>query len=596
MTALTDLISAGGGGVSVPIGGKVDLLDTAPTVTKGSEVFLRDGITTPSSTYPNAPIKSYIANGTLATQNFAETISPWQGAATIYAALGGAMADTGTQELFVVTISGWVNKFNGYGTSFVGSRNLRDGIVFPTTCTADAISSVNFARTGRALGSNMPATDMRAFISGDGGTGGIPAIAYLSDDLQTHYGTFDIASVIGYDWNTSKNQIKAAFVAPLSASTGTQFVVIQPNQTTNSTVYMMRYPVPDFAGGNSSGSLANQHVSTIAYGDHPWGWHPELFPYPTTANNDWVGWIMNDTGSSGQRMYFHDGDGNNVTTSQLSTSYDTTNIPSSSSTSYRAPFTHDSYGLVYTRYGLSNIFSGGYTNLSANRTDFVSSYNTTGYEGYAYKDASTVYVGHSTENKAFTMHPTTRALGASIDMSSQAAPYRFAYHNNVLYNLNGTNIHTYSTTSNAFVSTIDISSKVSGTNAVGIAHDGTNLYVLDGSNSKIHKYNATGSSYVSFVTLSDTPHTSSTLESIAIDSTKNVFFVTHGTTCALYALDGTAKLSSTSVDWKDTDVHDGHIVGLRAGGSSLSKTATVDVVGNPTGSITSPTTNYYRVA
>ena len=30
----------GGGGVSVPIGGKLDLLDTSNTVTKGGEVFL----------------------------------------------------------------------------------------------------------------------------------------------------------------------------------------------------------------------------------------------------------------------------------------------------------------------------------------------------------------------------------------------------------------------------------------------------------------------------------------------------------------------------------------------------------------------------
>jgi len=583
-------LGGGGGGVSVPIGGKIDLLDTAATVTKGSEVFLRDGITTPSSTYPNAPIKSYIANGTLDTQYYAETISPWQGAATVYPSLGGAMADTGTQELFVVTTSGWVNKFSGYGTSFVGSRNLRDGIVFPTTCTAAGISPVNYHNTARAQGSNMAGGDLRAFISGDGGTGGIPAIAYLSDDLQTHYGTFDIASVSGYDWHTSKDRIKAAFVS------STQFVVIQANQSTDSTVYMMRYPVPNFAGGNSSGSLANQTVSTISQGSHPWSWHGEIVPYYNNANAAAVGWIMNISGAAGQRIYYYNGTANAVTAYFNYASYDTTNIPVSTSSSYRAPFAHHANGIQYIRSGQVSPFSGGYTNTGNNRINFATSYGTNDYAGYAYKDSSTIYVGHSTQNKAFTMHPTTKALGASIDMSSQAAPYRFAYHNNVLYNLNGTNIHTYSTTNNAFVSTIDISSKVSGTNAVGIAHDGTNLYVLDGSNSKIHKYNATGSSYVSFVTLSDTPHTSSTLESIAIDSTKNVFFVTHGTTCALYALDGTAKLSSTSVDWKDTDVHDGHIVGLRAGGSSLSKTATVDVVGNPTGSITSPTTNYYRVA
>ena len=183
----------GGGGVSVPIGGNLSLLDTANTVTKGSEVFLRTGLTASSSTYPDAPVKSFISSGTLANHSDYDTsLSPWQGVSTVYQNNGGGMADTGTQEMFSIISTGWVNKFSSYGTTFVSSRNLRDGTVFPTTCSADKISCVAYGMTSRALASNLPATNLRAFFSGDGGTNQVPAIAYLSNDLQTHYGTFDL--------------------------------------------------------------------------------------------------------------------------------------------------------------------------------------------------------------------------------------------------------------------------------------------------------------------------------------------------------------------------------------------------------------------
>ena len=583
-------LGGGGGGVSVPIGGKVELLDTAATVTKGGEVFLRAGVTATSSTYPDAPVKSYINNGTLTDYSPSNAISPWQGNSTVNINLTGAMHDTGSSELFVVTNNGYVNKFSNSGTTFVSARNLRDGTVFPTTCTAYTISCVNYSNTARAQGSNMAGSDLRAFLSGDGGTSGGLAIAYLSDDLQTHYGTFDIAPVGGIDLPNDRRYLGAAFVS------STQFVVVYPNNSANSTVYMIRYPAPNFAGGTSSGTLSGQAASTITEGDHPWAWHGEIVPYYNNSAPSYVGWIQYDGQSQGQKIYYYNGTANGVTGHSAYRTYDTTNISTSSSAVFRAPIASTTTGVSYLRNGVAAPFSGDYQNLSNNRINFDTAYDSTLYSGYAYKNSTTVYVGHSGENKAYAVNPSTLAVSATIDFSSQAVPYRFAYHNNVLYNLNGTNIHTYSTTSNAFVSTVDISSKVSGTNAVGIAHDGTNLYVLDGSNSKIHKYNATGTAYVSFVTLSDTPHTSLTLESLAVDLTKGVFWVTHGTSSSLYALDGTTKSVTASAGWKDADVHDGHVVGTRADSLSFNKSATVDTVGDVNGSIGATTTNYYRVS
>jgi hypothetical protein len=119
---------------------------------------------------------------------------------------------------------------------------------------------------------------------------------------------------------------------------------------------------------------------------------------------------------------------------------------------------------------------------------------------------------------------------------------------------------------------------------------------LDGSNSKIHKYNATGSSYVSFVTLSDTLHSTETLRSLAVDLSKSVFWVQGTSNTYLYALDGTSKSAFASIGNGDMEVHDSHAVCLGSNSGTVTKTATVDVVGNPSGTVGSTSTNYYRVA
>jgi len=581
----------GGGGVSVPIGGQLELLDTANTVTKGSEVFLRTGLTASSSTYPDAPVKSFINTGTLAQQSDYDTsISPWQGDSTPSFSHGGAMADTGTGELFAVTLNGYVNKFSNYGTAFVSARNLRDGIVFPTTANVSGLAAVQFGTTSRAQGSNMPAANLRAFFSSDGGTNGVPAIAYLSNDLATHYGTYSITAPSGYDWYSDKRYIRAMFVS------STEMVIVQP--VTNSyNLPVFRYPLPSLS--SSSGTVTNTYVSLFTSNvSGLFQWHPYLFPH--SSNSTYVGMVQNITGIGVKIVYINgtSGFGTNANFASYvasNLSYDSA-IGYTGSSTYVAPYMHGSHGLKFLSNNSTSTFSADAGNLSNNRIYTDLAFSSTGYKGYTFKDANTVYVGVAAENKAFAIHPTTNVLGTSIDMSSQAAPYRFAHHNNVLYNLNGTNIHTYSTTSNAFVSTIDISNKVSGTNAVGIAHDGTNLYVLDGSNSKIHKYNATGSSYVSFVTLSDTPHTSSTLVSLAVDSTNSVFFVTDNTNASLYALDGTAKVASVTAGWEDSEVHNGHLVGMSTNSHTTTKVPTVDVVGNPSGSLGAVSTNYYRVS
>jgi len=581
-------LGGGGGGISVPIGGTLNLLDVTDTVTKGSEVFLRTGITAPSSTYPNAPIKSFLSAGTLASQTqYAAAISPWQGFSTVYQNAGGGMADTGTQEVFVVTNSGYVNKFSSYGATFVASRNLLDGTVFPTTAAAQYISCVAHEDDARAEATNPPSSTMRAFFSGNGGTSGAPAIAYLSNDLQTHHGTFDLATDTNAAFPTNRGYIKAIFV-------NGELIVIHTGPTTTTSTYQARYILPNFNSG-SSGTLTfnvGKRLAIMQTNAEFWRM-PEVMPaFGHTSRF----LIRGHSSGSTSHLEAYDYRYNGV---QASYSYDVGPISQYGTSGYLAPFAHGTSGLQYQRGGASSagaVFSAQYSDVTANIIFFASAYSSTGYTGYAFKDANTVYIGHSLAEKAFAINPTTLVLGTPIDLSSQAAPYRFAHHNNVLYNLNGTNIHTYSTTSNAFVSTIDISDKVSGTNAVGIAHDGTNLYVLDGSNSKIHKYNSTGSSYVSFVTLSDTPHTSSTLVSLAVDATNNVFLVTDTSNCHMYALDGTTKTASTSSgSWQDADVHNGHVVGMNTSGQTITKIPTVDVVGNPAGSLGAVTTTYYRV-
>ena len=73
----------GSGGISIPIGSSVDLLDTANTVTRGGETFLKNGQLSNAATYPNAPVRNFIRSGTLATQSYGSNISPWGGLTTV---------------------------------------------------------------------------------------------------------------------------------------------------------------------------------------------------------------------------------------------------------------------------------------------------------------------------------------------------------------------------------------------------------------------------------------------------------------------------------------------------------------------------------
>jgi len=591
----------GGGGVSVPIGGTLSLLDTAATVTKGSEVFLRTGQTAESSTYPNAPVKSFVNTGTLTAQNnYDSNVSPWRGTTTPFINVGGAMSDSDSSDRDMYICSyGYVHQFTGYGSVFVRSRHLRDGVIFASNAAENGFSPVNWRRNGQAQGGNVNSgNNIRAFISGDGGNGGKPAIAYLSDDLQTHYGTFTLTKSGDYP---AAARVKAQF-------TGTsQISVLFDAVSSGSTLYLANFPTPSAAqvsaaqaGDYTTVSIAAVALSTITNQAY-WSWMPEIVPWYNAGSvasyQSYVGVRTTRAGVSGTQIFYFAS--NNVSANlghSTYYTYDTSGVPDNSTTTYRAPYANHSETINMMRYGQATPYGRSIFNTSTHNHTMVAALSASGYAGYAYKDASTVYFGHTVENKAYAIHPTTSVAGTAIDLSSQAAPYRFAHHNNVLYNLNGTNIHTYSTTSNAFVSTVDISSKVSGTNAVGLAHDGTNLYVLDGSNSKIHKYNATGSSYVSFVTLSDTLHSTQTLRSLAVDISKGVFWVQGTSNSYLYALNGTPKNAFANIGNGDMQVHDSHAVCLGSNSGTITKIATVDVVGNPSGGVGTTSTTYYRVA
>jgi hypothetical protein len=237
-------------------------------------------------------------------------------------------------------------------------------------------------------------------------------------------------------------------------------------------------------------------------------------------------------------------------------------------------------------------------NNYANKYNLVTAYDSSSYKGYAYKSSTSAFVGHDGENKIFEVIPSTGVLtGTTIDTGG-IDPYRLAYYNNILYNLKGTQIVTYNTTTGSHIANIDISSKVSGTNATGIAHDGSNIYVLDGSNSKIHKYDATGSSYVSFVTLADTPHTLGTLHSFAADATSSMFYVLTGNNIRSYTYAGAygeAFVAQGSYE-SDMDYYSNNVVLLGNTGGIASKKPENDVVGNPSGTQGTTTTTYIRVA
>ena len=587
----------GGGGVTVPIGSQLSLYDTAETVVKGNETFLRNGVSKTASDFPNAVVRNYVNNGdvTGGQFSFASSASPWAGATSPVPQLGGAASQTeylntanitaaADKLLYVVMTNGYVSQFSNWGTVFIRNRYLIDGVVFRAGTTNIRPITTGGQSIIRS-GNNLTAGDV--MFGGRYGSG--YDIVTMSPDLQTVRGRWTCVS------SSFSNMGKAQAITWQG-----HVYIIHPN---GSAITVKQFTLPNASQVSAgTGDLVQAYTSNIAYPSQV-GYYlstGEIVPYYShstrmgATQGKFFGVRATPNGFAANRIWYYSV--NNGTTGYSDwTAYDVTNLGDNTN-SFRAPFVTQNNELQYISTSNATPQTRNHSSAAAANFLFPTSYSATGYAGYAYRSSTIAYIGITGENKIIQVNPHTGiASTTSISTASQAVPYRIAWHSDVLYNLNGTNIHTYNTTSGAFIQSFNISGQVTGTNAVGIAHDGTNLFVLDGSNSKVHKYNSTGATYIDFVTLSDNPHTlTGTLSCLAADN--NFFYVVRNSSVYVYLSTGAYGGAFASIgDCVDIDFHDNNIAGILNSSSRPHKKPALNIVGNPSGTQGTTTTTYIRV-
>ena len=593
----------GSGGLSVPIGSSVDLLDTGNTVTRGGETFLKNGQLSNTSTYPNAPVRNFMSSGTLTTQSYANNVSPWGGSNPVTINLQGVATDETHTNLYrwVCTSDGYIHRLTARGAVWEKRRNLRDGVVFSTSATASYIHVMfNNAQNSDLTHSSSGNSKNSMVVVLCSNDGGYAKVAYLSSDLDTHYGTFTLS--FGGDYATSVNlnymacciQNSNSFIIGSGFTSYLYTWQFAHPSGTSGTISSTDWGRVNYSASNTGGQYFNQYwyfapefVPWYVYGAYPYGAGARL-GFKTVVNGS-------------HRLYYW------YTTEILGVSGGWENSSNVHSTfngnvtgSYVSPAKHSDANVVYHRQGQAAPFSTKYSDAATQQT-FPSAYSSTGYAGYAQESATKVWVGASGANKIVRLHPTTYGSQTSIDTSSQQAPKHLAWYNDLVFNFAAdSNIYRYNSTNNAYVGATDATSYISAGNGAGIAIDSAtgDLYLLDKSNSRVHKYNSS-LVYQSYVTLSDTPHSTKTLAGLAINTTNDVFYVTENTDnqIRMYAFNGTYKNAFvTNTASVDVEYHDSHAVTLSNAAQTAVKTSHHDVVGSPTDGSGATYSTYTRVS
>lgn len=640
----------GGGGISVPIGSGVTLLDAANTVTRSGETFLKNGQLSNAATYPNAPVRNFFGAGSITGKTLGPEVSPFGSDATPDGQYYGQSAtqnsrgkannrsETSYSENFY-----WLNwegtklyvyRFSGMTSAtptYEGRKWVNDGTILPTGGGLYTGASMM-----QAQGWGM--TYRGSFSEYGNNRGDVPSVgvdrigvciyldgqfrcAILSADLQTHVMTIIFAPKGAW--------AGAAYIRLFYQNTGSASNAFSADKYTvvwnNSSNYptFTRYNAPTSTqvsnGGNQTLTYAKEfHGNYSAYAPY-FPSKPEIWPYydgtweSSISYSGLVGLrgTASSVASNAERIHYYDvgadhAEGGNVNPS-VSVAY-SSSIPANVTGGYHSPIANRLSQINHSGSTTSTMASickvnqsqlqiYPYNDLTPVSNTFPAALNTANYTGYVYTSSTNIYFGHSDSGKAYAINPSTNALGTAITLSGQAAPYRFTWYNNVLYNLNGTNIHSYNTSNGSFVATVAIADEFSGTNATGIANDGTHIYVVDKSNSRVYKYTISNMAATpTYVTLSDNPHTlTGTIDGMAVNSGK--IYINRNSQLFVYNLaDGVyGNAFKSSMGSGDVDVHDSNIV--VATGTIVQTPATIqlDKVGHPTDGTGEITSSYTRV-
>ena len=642
---------AAAGGISVPIGSGVSLLDADNTVTRSGETFLKNGQLSNTATYPNAPVRNFFGAGTITGKTLGPEVSPfgsdtspdgqYYGNSATQNSRGQAAnrAATSYAENFY-----WLNwesqnlyvyRFSGMTSStpiYEGRKLVNDGTILPT----GGYSSMG-ASLMQAQGWGMTYQPSTYYSSGQRGnvpTVGVDRIgvcmfsnghfrcAMLSGDLQTHVMTILFQPKAAWNGTTYMKLFYQNWGGANNNYGSDRYTVVWSN--TAGKPSFTRYNAPTATqvsnGGNQTVTYEIEYYANYSTYAPYYISLPEIWPYHDQTWETSIGYTAyvglrgsaSSVASGAQRIhYFNTGgaySGDEIINPATSVAY-SSSIPTNVTGGYNSPVSNrisainHSGQTTYTmasicKYNQTQLEIYPYNDLTPVSNTFPAAFNTSNYAGYVSTSSTNIYFGHTDGGKAYSINPSNNVLGTHITLSGQAAPYRFTWYNNVLYNLNGTNIHSYNTTNGAFVATVAISDEFSGTNATGIANDGTHIYVVDKSNSRVYKYTISNMAATpTYVTLSDNPHTlTGTIDGMAVDNGK--IYINRNSQVFIYNLsDGVyGNAFKSSMGSGDVDVHDSNIV--VADGTIVQKPCTIqlDKVGNPNDGTGEVTSSYTRVA
>ena len=560
MSTLSTLISAGGGGGggSLPIGASIDLLHNTTTVQVGEEVFLKNGTTASPATYPDSPARSYMYEGHYQELGHSTLVSPWGGGVSGEIVLNGCTRDdapTGQGTYYWLNNYGNLYAFSDEGTSYKAMRGYMHNSVI------GSVYNVGFMGI-------VPNTAAYGARAGD-------LCIFSADQYKLHF----------------FNPTTLATTGSLQLLNGNRYVSGSNNSA--GVLFDSGGRVGNFQTCLYSGGQHEIREHSLSTGN-PTGWYAfigtghlgssqveEFLPY-LSKNAGWWGVRVKNTNT----IHWYD--------DTWAYSGQATADPSNTHINAIAPHLNSVGTLSFVQRSQNTIaYSRGYhTNGWA---QFLPSAYTT-YAGFAYDGSAERYFGVVDNQKAYPITYTGNVIGTPIDMSAQAAPFRFASDGTHLYNLNGTNVHKYDMSNQTFVSTADISGKVSGTDATGIAYNSGNssFYVLDKTNSQVHVYNAIWV-WQSTITLSNSPHATETLVSLSIGM--NSLWVLTDANIHLYDISGTyLTIKSSGSITGDMEFYDNYMVGLRISDArTYSYEAAVNVVGHPSATSNGITTKYTRV-
>jgi len=573
MSNFSDFIgssNSGGGGGSVPIGSSLNLLHNTPTVIINGETFLQNGLTSDPATYPNAPVRTFLLDGSYEEGDKTSLFSPWGGGRIGTTARNGMCRDyssNGSGVYYHLNTWGELNRFEDEGATWTGKLQLSQAMPCP--------NGINSNCAGLSVvhpfnGSQYHSSKVCVFNNSDFTLYFFDPVTLAPDGTLPltggHQYSADLNGAVGISW---KHQTYS--VTMRDSSIGYAHVIREYNLST---------------GAYNHTSRTHEYNNSFGF-NNPTVWIPMGNGDPT-ARPTHMGFRHFSNSST---QIFRMAPSYNL---HYNMSIDASHTPTNSGGPHI-----DGSGQLYFMNNSNTTVAQRCVYNSAGFSDFLpTKFNT--YGGVAFDGTDSRYHGVVDNKKAYPINYTASGsaiAGTPIDMSAGVDPYRFTSDGTHLYNMNGTTVDKYLQSDGSLVSSASIDGQFTDGNAVGIAYnsDNSSFYVLDKSNSQVQVYNDLWV-HQTTITLDDGIHASETLTSMSIDDVQTLWVITT-TSLRTYSISGELMTSIPSSSGQhDSSFSGGHInLYQNSNTASVSYYGLINKVGNPQGSPGTVTTTYTRV-